>query len=780
MTNFKLSASLEGHDDDVRAVAFPRPSFVLSASRDKSVRLWTVTKPSPPTYDCTFVSNGSDFVNSVAFVPASPAYPEGLIVAGGRDAIIEVRAPGKLPQDNADALLLGHAGNVCALDVSEDGQNIVSGSWDTEARVWQVGRWDASTELKGHTASVWAVCYYDKETILTGSADRNIHVYHPSGKLIRKLPPAPDVVRALAKLPPSHWSGAQFAAAGNDGVIRLLTLEGHLLGELHGHENFIYSLAVLPTGEIVSAGEDRTVRIWSNGQCIQVITHPAISVWDVAVCKENGDIVTGASDKVVRVFSRSTERQGSPSVITAFEEQVKASAIPQQGLGGINKTDLPGPEFLTSKSGTKEGQVQMIKETNGNVSAYQWSTAANQWVMVGTVVDASGGGSKTTYNGKEYDYVFDVDIKDGEPALKLPYNTTQNPYEAAQKFLNDNELPAAYLDQVANFIITNTQGATIGQQQTNVPGSDPWGQESRYRPGEVGAPTPPTATSRPKVLPQTSYLSITTANLPTILKKAQEFNQQLEADGRKDITFSPSNLAVLTKTTQQLDSLSKNPSASIALTNEGVSMIIHMATDWPAEKRLPGLDLLRLAAASPKVVELTSGEGSQTLIDILASSDNISANAPINNAMMAVRALANLFGHESGRALMDAEFDKVNALVSPFTTSNNRNMSVALTTLYINYSVLIAAGGENHDTDRAITLLDACTRVCMAAVDAEALYRALVGAGTLLCLGSDFRDLAREALDFDKAIERIKGETAGKEPRIKSVIAEILGDSSDK
>ena len=37
-------------------------------------------------------------------------------------------------------------------------------------------------------------------------------------------------------------------------------------------------------------------------------------------------------------------------------------------------------------------------------------------------MDAVGSGRKQLYEGKEYDYVFDVDIKDGEPALKLPYN----------------------------------------------------------------------------------------------------------------------------------------------------------------------------------------------------------------------------------------------------------------------------------------------------------------------------------------------------------------------
>lgn len=91
------------------------------------------------------------------------------MVAGGRDAIIEVREPGKQPQDNAVALLIGHASNVCALDVSEDGTAIVSGSWDNEARVWQIGKWETpAAVLEGHSAAVWAVLFYDQDTILTG------------------------------------------------------------------------------------------------------------------------------------------------------------------------------------------------------------------------------------------------------------------------------------------------------------------------------------------------------------------------------------------------------------------------------------------------------------------------------------------------------------------------------------------------------------------------------------------------------------------------------------
>ncbi len=558
-------------------------------------------------------------------------------------------------------------------------------------------------------------------------------------------------------------------------MIRCWTLEGRQTAELYGHKSFIYSLAVLPSGELVSSSEDRTARIWKDGQCIQTITHPAISVWSVAVCSENGDIVTGASDRIVRVFSRSEDRHANAETLKAFEDSVKSSSIPQQQVGDLNKEQLPGPDFIQRKSGTKEGQVQMIREDNGNVSAYQWSSAANQWINVGTVVDAAGSsGRKITYKGQDYDYVFDVDIEDGKPPLKLPYNLSQNPYESATKFITDNELPISYLDQVANFIVTNTQGATLGQgarRQTQAPGSDPWGSESRYRPGEVdsAAPQNMAAESKPKLLPQTQYLSITTANLKTIQRKVEELNQQLIDQGSKDLSMNPSDIQILTATTKQLDQASAKPEASGPALNAGIEIVLKLATAWPQDKRLPGLDLLRLLAATSPSLAIHSSSSDQTIVDRLAASGVFSEGAPPNNTMMAIRTFANLFNTEEGRFIADGEFEKIHELVQPFVESGNRNLVIAITTLYINFGVMLA--GPAHNADRALTLLDDLTKVINGATDSEALYRALVGAGTLLCLGEDFRTAAKEVFDFDKALQR--AETVGKEPRIKNVIREM-------
>ena len=63
---------------------------------------------------------------------------------------------------------------------------------------------------------------------------------------------------------------------------------------MKGHSGFIFSICVLDSGEIVSAGDDKTVRIWRDGKCVQVIDQSR-TVW--CVTKNHlGDIITGSED----------------------------------------------------------------------------------------------------------------------------------------------------------------------------------------------------------------------------------------------------------------------------------------------------------------------------------------------------------------------------------------------------------------------------------------------------------------------------------------------------
>ncbi|KAI4866456.1 PFU-domain-containing protein [Hypoxylon rubiginosum] len=771
MADFKLSAQLAGHDADVRNVCFPTPDIIFSAARDCTVRAWKRTAASPPTFEPSVTTQGSEFCNSLAYIAPSPDYPDGLIISGGTDTIIDVRKATSTPSDNAERLLIGHARNVCALAVVPGGQHIVSGSWDKTARVWSLQKWETEAILAGHEEAVWDVLPLNETTIVTASADKNIRIYDLQTSVAGQVEPrstiyTSDVVRALCQVPHGHPSGADFASASNDGVIRLWKLTGQHVGELRGHDSFIYALAALPTGELVSSGEDRTVRVWRGFDCVQTITHPAISVWSVSACPSTGDIASGASDGVIRVFSRSPERLAGPDVLANFDESVKSSSIPQQQVGGINKEKLPGPEFLKTKSGTKEGQVQMIKEDNGSVTAHQWSMGQQQWINVGTVVDAVGSsGRKVEYEGQSYDYVFDVAIEEGQPSLKLPFNLSENPYTRAQKFIDDNELSQNFLDQVAQFIITNTQGATIGQNSEDSGGPDP-----------SGTATDDLGTSRVKALPQREYIYITAAKFEPIFKKILSVSSALVAAGRKEHSLNPPAQVALGAARRRLE-------AGEPVVDEGsISLIVMMCTQWDYSDRLAPLDLLRCLATSPAAARFKSSEfGSLVQIAVSAALDGIPPGGQPNEncAMMTARTIANLFRSTEGRkllaqpseALRVASFvDRVLGIggqpaIGPF----NRNLLVALTTAMVNFAVLGSREPGSISADVQVRFLTALARILQTQTDGEVVFRALVAAGTLITV---IGKTAPEARSLSSPITSSKDRVS--EPRVKEVADECL------
>lgn len=64
---YTFSATLIGHESDVKAVSFPNSSTVVSASRDGSVKLWKHSKESN-SWAFKQLHHGSPYVNSVAWL----------------------------------------------------------------------------------------------------------------------------------------------------------------------------------------------------------------------------------------------------------------------------------------------------------------------------------------------------------------------------------------------------------------------------------------------------------------------------------------------------------------------------------------------------------------------------------------------------------------------------------------------------------------------------------------------------------------------------------------
>ncbi|KAG5638990.1 hypothetical protein H0H81_008211 [Sphagnurus paluster] len=787
---YKLSATLSAHSSDVRALSSPTNDLILSASRDSTAISWQRLSPNSPFAPVSILRAGSRYVNSVAYISPTPDAPKGYAVTGGQDTVINVFSLHS-PKEDPDFSLLAHTENVCALDVSPSGA-IISGSWDKTAKVWK--NFALAYDLKGHQQSVWAVLAVDEEQYLTGSGDKTIklwqqhktiHTYHGHGDAVRGLALMPDI---------------GFASCSNDSEVRVWTLGGDLVYTLSGHTSFVYSLSILPNGDVVSGGEDRTVRVWKDGECTQTIVHPAISVWAVSTMP-NGDIVSGCSDGVVRVFSSTEERWASEGDLKAYDDKLASQALPSQQVGDVKKSDLPGLEAL-SIPGKKPGEVKMIR--NGAlVEAHQWDTASNAWQKIGDVVDAVGQGRKQLYQGREYDYVFDVNIQDGVPPLKLPYNLVvtsiqlDNPFSAAQKFLETNDLPLTYIDEVVKFIEKNTAGVKIGTGGEEY--VDPYTGASRYRSAPT-APSAPASTYQDPYTGASRYTGTPQSSAPTI--PASQYMDPFTGASRYSgaappapspvivtsiLPASTSSLAMYPEEINRIDQAftflsevtatpPRRPTAGLSATH--VDTITQILERWPSSQRFPVIDLSRLLTGfSPEAFDAPGVKEKFFEALFKASEWDVSWSLPLpkareTNILLLFRTLANLFQEkvvpEEGWSSKVFE-----ALGQAPYASLNKTQRVALATILFNASCValripVEKSYFDQVTGLVLRILESET------VDSEAVYRALVGLGNLIHIAKNQKTL----LDASKAGEIIQCVRAlpkiFPEERVQNVTREIV------
>lgn len=92
---------------------------------------------------------------------------------------------------------------------------------------------------------------------------------------------------------------------------------------------------------------------------------------------------------------------------------------------------------------------------DGKLIAAQWSMVSAAWVEVGEVTGNADGGSVA---GVAYDHIYPTEIETpgGLRKLDLGYNNGENPFAAAQRFINQNELEQGYLSQIADWIIARS------------------------------------------------------------------------------------------------------------------------------------------------------------------------------------------------------------------------------------------------------------------------------------------------------------------------------------
>ena len=418
------------------------------------------------------------FVNSVAFIPSTEEYPNGLIVSGGSDKLINL-------YDAIDGricgTLVGHTDNVCKIRVFEGNSSrpfvMSTCSWDGSARCWTEELIPESCLVLSSSSSsssnvpCWSVLSLGKDVFVTGHADRNIRIWR-GDRVVQTIASAHrDVVRDLYKI---NNTTDYYLSAGNDGALKVWSASsGKIIQTIEAaHSAFIYGLTGNGEDLIASFGEEGLIKIWrwigsddENNRLKEEISLrvPAVSVWS-ACFLDSKTLLVGTSTGTIYSFS-SMHGDDSSAVEEIFSVELAAfdSALHASKSAEIERNALDAS--VLRYPGERVGKVVLVKRSEREgvlVEAHQWDGL--EWQNLGQVIDPS--------SVKAPDFNFKVELDDTGRSYTLPYSWGENPYAVAKNFLERHDLPISHLDEVANFIIKNAGSPPTNQSNVEEPSLD--------------------------------------------------------------------------------------------------------------------------------------------------------------------------------------------------------------------------------------------------------------------------------------------------------------------
>jgi platelet-activating factor acetylhydrolase IB subunit alpha len=254
----ELEKTVKGHTKAVLDVDFGGPrggTLLASCSSDLTIKLWD---PSDEYKNIRTLPGHDHSVSAVRFVPSGAAGSPSsgnLLVSASRDKTLRIW---DVTTGYCLKTISGHADWVRDVMPSFDGRFLLSASNDRTARIWDASSGEAKATLLGHEHVVECCVFappssYENlaklaglkkapaasssaEFVATGSRDKSIKIWDARGTLIKTLIGHDNWVRALV----FHPGGKFLLSVADDKSLRCWDLEqdGKLvktLEDAHGH-----------------------------------------------------------------------------------------------------------------------------------------------------------------------------------------------------------------------------------------------------------------------------------------------------------------------------------------------------------------------------------------------------------------------------------------------------------------------------------------------------------------------------------------------------------------
>ena len=621
---------------------------------------------------------------------------------------------------------------------------LISGSWDGTAKLWKIlspNNLKASPSLiatlDGHENSVCVTALdwdptQQRARVATGSAgiaqNNRIHGYTVR---IWDISLSTGTVECIQQVANDHEGpirdictlnnnqSPMIATCSNDGTVRIRdgssAITTSTLSFLtQQHPPMLLSLTCTTDEEwIVASAEDGHVVFWNLKENMgpTIIRHGQ-SVWNV-VALPDGDVGTCCQDGIFRIFTRAPERYAPAQERNDFEQEVRD----RQAKGGPTPEEiakLPSWDQRLQHRGRSEGQVQVFNKNNIAIAA-QWSETSGTWIEVGQVMGQSEDNTSGTINGVQYDHVLPIEVDQtggGVAKLQIGYNTGENPFVAAQRFIDEYMLPQYHLNQIADYIQQR-----VGQQGPTIGGDAP----------QSSIATTGTPIANYEYLPIKGFkaFALVDKSASTTLEKMKTKILEYGKLTSNDAQILDSLMATL---------LTTNRYHASKISEAELNVIWKMLETFTATEVFPALDLLRLTVLHPDAASATRESFWSKVCDRvleLVSTEGLEGPPKFAVPMLSLRFLSNSFKGGAGAASAVAtRIPRIVAVIKELTGSPNKLVRLSLATLLYNTTHYLYGIGQ---TDSFATELIpiASDILSLKSYEGDAILRILQSLGTL-------------------------------------------------
>ncbi len=342
---FPEVATFAGHEQAVSAVAFnANGAQVLSGSTDGVLKLWNVVGE----------TEAMAFAGHTGAIVAVAMPPNNQPISASADKTVRVWNPA----DGKQLRAITAPAAVTAMSVTREGARVAVASTDNKVHLHQVSDAKLLLSLEGHTAAIKTVAFSaDNSRLVTGGADNRAVVWTSAdGRLLEILPLESDLATAIYG--PDLTS--VFLSDAKGGLARQ-SLRFALA--LPGFTKPISKVAWHPTAALAYAtGEEGVVRGYNttNASLTFTANHGA-PIHDLAIAPSGAQFATAGEDKLIKTFTATNGAPVAPTQLTGFTGPVKGVCYSADSTRVIGSGDVAiGELFVFSLANVGELEQSLV------------------------------------------------------------------------------------------------------------------------------------------------------------------------------------------------------------------------------------------------------------------------------------------------------------------------------------------------------------------------------------------------------------------------------------